>query len=308
MHLTFSPINLSARSTLSGQFLAISARFSAAIIASLAILLSSACSTVLSSVTANLADGLSTAILNNDDLEVVREGAPAYLILLDGLVQQSPDNVSLLGAAASLNSAYAAAFIEDEGRIRAFSEKSFSYAQRAACVEIKAACNPRRQPFEDFERWVAKIKPAQVPITYSLATSWAGWIQAHSDDWNAIAELSRVKTLMTRINTLDESYDYGGPQMYLGVFETILPPALGGRPELGRVHFERAVELSGGTHMLSKVIYAQQYARLVFDQELHDNLLNEVLAGNPEVEGLTLLNKVAQLQAQKLLDSSADYF
>ena len=96
--------------------------------------------------------------------------------------------------------------------------------------------------------------------------------------------------------------------MYLGVFETILPPALGGRPEVGREHFERAIELSGGTHMLSKVIFAQQYARLVFDQQLHDNLLNEVLSGDPAVQGITLLNKVAQLQARKLLDSSPEYF
>jgi len=304
MHLTSAPKSLSSESAFSVR----AARAMAVFLLFLGVSLNSACSAVMSSVTANLADGLSTAILNNDDLEVVREGAPAYLILLDGLVQQSPDNVSLLGAAASLNSAYAAAFIEDESRIKAFSEKSFVYAQRAACVKIKAACSPRRQPFAEFEVWVARINPKQVPVAYSLATSWAGWIQAHSDDWNAIAELSRVKTLMTRIKTLDESYDYGGPQMYLGVFETILPPALGGRPEVGRVHFERAIQLSGGTHMLSKVIFAQQYARLVFDQQLHDNLLNEVLSGDPAVEGITLLNKVAQQQARKLLDSSPEYF
>ena len=145
-------------------------------------------------------------------------------------------------------------------------------------------------------------------MAYALGTTWAGWIQTHSDDWNAIAELSRVKLLMSRIAELDESYDFGGPHLYLGVFETLLPPALGGQPEAGRTHFERAVQLSGGTHLLTKVYFAQQYGRLVFDKELHDRLLNEVIAADPRIDGITLLNKVAQLQAGVLLESSDSYF
>lgn len=262
----------------------------------------------MSSVTSDLANGLSAAILDNDDLQVVRDGAPAYLILLDGLLEQSPKNPALLNAAASLNSAYASAFVDDESRIRKFSDKALAYSMRAACLEIKAACAPRTEPFAEFEAWVAQLHSKQVPVVYSLGTSWAGWIQAHSDDWNAIAELSRVKLLMSRIAELDGDYDYGGPYMYLGVFETLLPPALGGRPEIGRAHFERAVKVSNGKHLLTKVIFAQQYARLVFDQELHDELLNSVMSADPAVKGITLLNKVAQDQAASLLASSSDYF
>ncbi|MBV1906170.1 MAG: TRAP transporter TatT component family protein [Pseudomonadales bacterium] len=262
----------------------------------------------MSSVTSDLAEGLSEAIMNNEDIQVVRDGAPAYLILLDGLVQQSPKNINLLGAAASLNSAYAAAFVEDEERIRSFSDKAFDYALRAACKTIKAACTPRSQPYAEFELWVGQLGKKHVPMMYALGANWAGWIQAHSDDWNAIAELSRVKLLMNRIAELDEAYDFGGPRMYLGVFETLLPPALGGRPEVGRRHFERAIQLSGGVHLFTKVVFAQQYARLVFDQQLHDNLLNEVLSSDSAVGGIALLNNVAKEQARKLLKSSVDYF
>ncbi len=94
----------------------------------------------------------------------------------------------------------------------------------------------------------------------------------------------------------------------MGVFETILPPGLGGKPEVGRKHFERAVELSGGRHMLTKVMFAEQYARLVFDRELHDRLLQEVLATDPAEPGLTLINVVAQEQATALLESADAYF
>jgi len=107
---------------------------------------------------------------------------------------------------------------------------------------------------------------------------------------------------------LDEGYDYGGPQLYLGVFETLLPPSMGGRPEVGRSHFEKAIALSQGRFLMSKVMFAEQYARLLFNRELHDRLLEEVLAADPNVPGLTLINAVAQRRARELLDSADEYF
>jgi hypothetical protein len=56
------------------------------------------------------------------------------------------------------------------------------------------------------------------------------------------------------------------------------------------------------------VLYAERYARLVFDRELHDRLLKEVLAADAKVPGYTLSNLIAKEQAQKLLASGKDYF
>jgi len=268
----------------------------------------SGCSAVMSSVTSDLADGLSEAIMDNDDIEVVRSGAPAYLILLDGLIAQSPDNADLLNAASTLNGAYAAAFVNDKARQIALGNKSFELAERAACEQYSRACQPQSQNFEAFQSWVAVLKPKHIDMAYSLATAWAGWIQVHSDDYNAIADLARVRALMDRVVELDEGYDSGGAHMYLGILDTLAPPALGGRPEEGRRHFERAIELSGGHNLMTKVIFARQYARLVFDRELHDRLLNEVLKENPRVDGITLINVVAQQQAKELLRSGDEYF
>ena len=83
---------------------------------------------------------------------------------------------------------------------------------------------------------------------------------------------------------------------------------MGGKPELGRNHFERAIKISRGKNLMAKVIYARQYARLVFDRELHDHLLQEVLEADPEVRGYTLLNTLAQREARELLKSGEDYF
>ena len=87
----------------------------------------------------------------------------------------------------------------------------------------------------------------------------------------------------------------------MGRLKTIRPPALGGEPEIGRSHFERAIELSGGNNLAAKVEFARSYARLIYDRELHDRLLHEVLRGDVRAEGYTLLNVMAQNEARELL-------
>ena len=265
------------------------------------------CASLIGNVTSALAADLSDAILNSADPAVVRDGAPAYLIMLDALGQDG-DNADLLRASASLNSAYATAFVTDEERRRNFTQKAFRLAQRAACLDVAWLCDARTLPFDEFAQRAAALRAEDVPAAYALATAWAGWIQAHSDDWNAVADLGRVKPLMARVLALDERYDNAGPHLYMGVFETLLPAGLGGKPELGRTHFERAIELTGGRHLLVKVFYAESYARLVFDRELHDRLLEDVLSSSAQEDGLTLMNAIAKEQARTLLASADDFF
>jgi len=83
---------------------------------------------------------------------------------------------------------------------------------------------------------------------------------------------------------------------------------MGGKPDVGKAHFERAIELSEGKFLPAKVFFAQQYARLVFDRELHDSLLKEVMDADARVDGLTLINLIAKEQASALLESADEYF
>lgn len=266
------------------------------------------CASLVGSVAGGMAEDLGGAILDNPDVAMVRDGAPAYLILIDGLLAQNPGNAQLLGQAAQLNSAYAAAFVDDPARNRTLNDKALNLAERAVCAGLRNGCGVRTRAFEDYQDWLDARRAADVPLLYRFGATWAGWIQANSDDFAAIAELARVKALMSRIIVLDEAYDYGGAHLYMGVFETLFPPAMGGRPEAGRRHFERALALSEGKHLMTKVLFAEQYGRLVFDRGLHDRLLQEVVAADPRLPGLTLINVVAQSQATELLESADDYF
>ena len=113
---------------------------------------------------------------------------------------------------------------------------------------------------------------------------------------------------MQRVIELDETHDRGGAHLYLGVLESLIPPALGGKPEIARTHFERVIEITKGRHLMAKVMYAERYARTLYNRELHDQLLQDVLAQDPKEEGLTLANIIAQQKAKTLLDSAEEYF
>jgi hypothetical protein len=229
--------------------------------------------------------------------------------MIDGFLYGDPDNEELLVSAANLYAAYASLFSEDDNdRAQKLTTKGLGYALRAACVRHPSDCDLRKVDFQAFEASIGKKDAKDLPVLYALGAAWASWIEAHRDDWNAVAELSRIEVIMQRVVELDESYQGGGAHLYLGVLATLVPPALGGKPEVGRKHFERAIEISEGKNLMAKVIYARQYARLVFDQELHDRLLKEVLKAQPDVQGYTLLNTLAQRQAQDLLKSGEDYF
>ncbi|GBC63355.1 hypothetical protein DENIS_4349 [Desulfonema ishimotonii] len=262
----------------------------------------------ISSFSGRFADNLSYVILNNNDLETVKTGGPAYLLMTDSLLRDDPDNDALLRAAASLYTAYTDVYVEDPDRARKLTDKGLNYAFRAVCSRCSDACALRQDEFKQFEHQIREMDADDVPALYTLGTAWAGWIQAHREDWNAIAEIARVEVLMQQVIRLDETYRDGSAHLYLGILNTLLPPALGGKPEEGRQHFERVLTLSGGRNLMVKVTFARQYARLVFDRALHDRLLQEVLAADPDVEGYALVNALARKQAKALLESADEYF
>jgi hypothetical protein len=138
--------------------------------------------------------------------------------------------------------------------------------------------------------------------------SWLSNLDATSEDWSAVGELPWVEAVLARALVLDETYENGALHGYLGILNALRPPALGGKPDVAREHFERAIELSGGRDLSIKVEYARRYARLVFDQELHDRLLTEVLDAPAEEPRFTLFNVLAKQEAQTLLASSKEYF
>tara|TARA_A100001388_G_scaffold7625_1_gene5437 strand:- start:564 stop:1526 length:963 start_codon:yes stop_codon:yes gene_type:complete len=270
------------------------------------IAMSSGCASLVGSVTSGIADRLSSAILNSPDIETVKEAIPAYLVLIDGFLVDGEGDPSLYLAASQLNGAFTA--LVEEERAQILATKAFDYAQRGACLKRRELCGLGQLPFKSFETRVDGLSAQAIDPAYQLAVAWTGYIQANSGDMRAIGQLGRVKYLLERVLALDPRWAEGSAQLYMGGLETILPASMGGKPEKGRMHFERAIEYSDGRFLMAKVIYAEQYAKLVFDKELHDRLLTEVVNADPVALDLTLINRVAQRRAAVLLAESDEYF
>ena len=83
--------------------------------------------------TATLLEEVARASYRQSDLRILREGMPAYLMLIDGMIQAWPDNEQLLIAAAQSYSSFASLFVEDQDKEYAnlLYERGKQYALRS---------------------------------------------------------------------------------------------------------------------------------------------------------------------------------
>ena len=274
----------------------------------LSLSLTTGCAGLITSAASGLADNLASAIEDQEDPELVREAIPSYLLLLDSVARSASDDPDILGAAAELYAVYGVAFVGDGERAKTLTLRARDYGSAALCSADRDACDLTSLPFDDYAATIRGLKPGAVDALYSYSLSYLAYIQANADDYNALAALPKVEVALQHLVELGSGDKEGAVNMYLGVLNTLRPPALGGKPEQGRAYFERAVELTGGRDLAVKVEFARGYARLVYDRELHDKLLNEVLASEVKQPGLTLVNSLARRQAEELLASADDYF
>jgi hypothetical protein len=84
---------------------------------------------------------------------------------------------------------------------------------------------------------------------------------------------------------------------------------MGGNPEQGRRHFERAIEVTGGRFLLAKVYLARDYCRTVQNRELFHKTLVEVLQTDPAIwPEERLANEIAHRRARRYLKLEKEWF
>jgi hypothetical protein len=268
----------------------------------------SACGQLISNAKQEFAEDLSATILEFDDPETIKQGVPAYLILISSMIKGDPENPELLESGAKLYGAYASGFSNSEDSKKALANRAFDYAGRAMCIRDSRFCEIEGVSYFEFEKLLASVEKDQAEHLLVFVSSWAGVIEANSSDWNAIAELPKVKAGIMRVIELDETVSHGNAHLYMAVMESLLPPSVGGKPELAKKHFQRAIEISNGTNQMAKVLYAEKYARMMFDRKLHDELLTQVVDSGEGPQDQILVNTLAKKKAAELLVDADDYF
>jgi hypothetical protein len=258
---------------------------------------------------ATLLEDVSKSANKQSDLRVIREGMPAYLMLIDGMVEALPGNARLLITAAQAYASFASAFVEDADKeyARTLYEKAKKYALRA--LELRGLKNPVLKPFDAFEKALIRLDRGDVPYMFWTATCWGSWIRLSLGSMAALAELPRVEALMKRVLDLDEQFYFGGPHLFMGIWFASRPKMAGGDLTRARQHFQKALEFSQGKFLMTQVYYADQYARKTFDKKLFVATLQTVLETPADIiPQLTLLNTVAHEKAKELLEQVDSYF
>lgn len=239
------------------------------------------------------------------DVSVIEKGSPAYLMLLDGLIYTNPDNQELLIAGARGYLTYAA-LAGDSSQNRILYTRAKDYAMRAFDQNSRfAKC--KEQPLDQFTECVKKaFSKSDLPLLYWGAISWGSWISSHLDSVEALAQLPRIEVLMKRALEIDDSYNYGGAYLFLGVYEAVRP---GGDLAKAKKYFLKGIEVGQGKLLTAYVSYATYYAMKVRDREAFHSALTTVMMTSPDVvPDLTLVNTVARTKAQELLEEEPIYF
>ena len=271
-------------------------------------LLSSGCTILVSNAASSFSENLGAAVLNQDDPELVQDGLPTLMLTLDSMIEGSPDNPQLLAAGANLYAIYGGLFDIDEDRALKLTARARRYGLKAMCETYEPSCAWPGMTYDEFVATLEGIGPKHADVLYSYGFASLSFLQARTSDYDTIAEFPLVQALFDHYLNISGDAVNSSVYTYIGTMHTLRPPSLGGEPELAREFFERAIAESGGHDLGAKVAFAKGYAKLLYERELHDRLLNEVLAADPNQNGFVLTNVMAQKEAAALLAEADDFF
>ncbi len=263
---------------------------------------------MINNVASGFSENLSAAVLNQDDPELVRVGVPTLLLTLDSLIEGNPDSPQLLAAGATLYATYGAVFVGDETRASRLTTRARRYALHAMCETYAPSCGWPDANYDEFVATLDGIGKKHADYLYTYGFASLAFLRAHSSDWNSLAELPQIEALFNHYLDISGDDVNSGVYTYMGILLTLRPPALGGEPERAREFFEKAISVSDGKDLTAKVEYARGYAKLLYERELHDRLLTEVINADPSQDGFVLSNVMAQEEAALLLAEADDYF
>ncbi|MCK5092644.1 MAG: hypothetical protein KAR30_08970, partial [Gammaproteobacteria bacterium] len=255
-----------------------------------------------------LVEGGLVALQSEPDLMLAEAAFAPNIELLEGMIVNDPGNTVLRSYMIQAYNGYAFSFVEDNDRERA-SRFYYRGVKHGFAAFKHQGLDLEKLTVDEIQSAVADKGLDSVPLMFWMASCWAKWIDLSRDNPVAIAQLSKASTLMDRVIELDESYFYGGPHWFFGVFYGGRAPMFGGDFDKAKQHFDKGREITQNKLLIIDLLQAQFLARQMLDQRMfHDKLTAIIDAPDglfPEVE---LLNRVAKKKAGILLKLENEWF
>lgn len=204
-----------------------------------------------------------------DDPELVRDALPFALKTMEGLLDEAPHHAGLLLGLCRGFVGFAGGFLEPDAA--AIEGRDYAAASalrdRARRLHLRArgycfkALDERfsgagRALGSEPDAALARVPKEGVELLYWTGASWASAIALGLDRPELVADLPTVRSLFERALALDPSWDRGALHEVMIAFDSF-PPNMGGNFERAKLHFSRAVELSGGMRASPYVAWAR---------------------------------------------------
>jgi predicted anti-sigma-YlaC factor YlaD len=263
-----------------------------------------------------------TTMASDNDLELVRDAVPFSLKLMESVLAETPEHKQLLAAMAGGFTQYSYAFVQQEAdevegqdfarasamrsRARNLFLRAHEYGLRGLEAGHRGFTNKLKVTPREAVRGARK---ADVPLLYWSAASLGAAISLSKDRPDTLARIPQMEALIDRALELDESWDRGAIHSFLINLETSRQGGAGDPAARARKHYERAVELSGGSMAGPMVTYAEAVCIQKQDVKQFEAVLQRALAidvdAHPECR---LANLVMQRRARWLLDRKEELF
>jgi hypothetical protein len=254
-------------------------------------------------------DNAVAAVMAESDLRLAEPAIAGNLKLLEGVSASDPTNVKFLLLSCMGYTSYALAFADDTpDRAVMFYARAEQFGKRGL-VQRDIPDKVFHADPAAMQAALARLGTSDVPLVFWTANAWANRVYLQLEDPDAIADLPTVSAMMEWVRNREPTYFYGGPYLYFGTYFGSLPPLLGGKPELAKENFERAIAVSQGKFLMTYVLYAKTYAVETQNEGLFQDLLNRVVSSSMDVlPEQRLANAVAKKRARELLAGKDQYF
>ncbi len=203
----------------------------------------------------------SNGVLSESNYEIFKSGVTGNLLLIEGLLAQSPENKDLL---ATLNKGYAgyafavnetqmneeewAELKSEDGKRQALFNytRAINFGLRYLSIkgielqDIMGRMNESQGIFLLLDKKLGDSK-RDLEVVLFTAQSLAGAINLQKDNIGIVSQLPAAKGMFDWVCTKDPSINYGTCDIFYGAYEAGRPQMLGGNPAKGKEIFLKAI-------------------------------------------------------------------
>jgi predicted anti-sigma-YlaC factor YlaD len=268
--------------------------------------------------------GSSSVFTGDSDPKLVGDALPFAIKVYEALLDSTPKHQGLMLVTGSLFVMYANAYVQ--GPAEMLPQKEWEAREdglkRAKQLYLRGetilyrALNEKYRGFtaaaaqeETLKTFLKKCKKEDAGLLYWAVAGGMAAFSLDIFDFDLAARIPEWKLMIERAYELDPNYGGASLDEFLVIFYGSLPELMGGDKERAKMHYQRALEKTGGNSAGAYVSYAQSICVPARDYDTFKDCLEKALAIDPDANVSTrLVTIISQRKARWLLDNAWNYF